>query len=102
MIDTVFPSIRLPLTARRRLWLSTISSAAAVFAILGFGAQLAPAARIPLPDATSGIHVALPFVRCYREMWATTAGTHGCREAAASPVQRLNSSPVDLGWIWNA
>ena len=55
---------------------------------------------IDLPDTTSGVHVGLPYVRCYQPFYASVGGgPAGCVAAAQSPVSSLEGK-VDVGWMW--
>lgn len=75
--------------------------AVAVFALTA-GPAGGQAIVSTLPNTTDGIHVGVPFVRCFRELWAASGGTRsGC---AASDEQNSVSSlngKVDIGFMWS-
>ena len=80
--------------------LALVALAASV--TLGCGLAVPGLARaIDLPDTTTGVHVGLPFVRCYEPFYASVGGGPAdCDAAAQSPVSSLEGK-VDVGWMWN-
>src|SRR4051794_15187514 len=54
-----------------------------------------------LPNTTNGIHIGVPFVRCYQETWFVGSGnTAGCNAAARTSIRTLDHAGVDVGWMW--
>jgi hypothetical protein len=54
-----------------------------------------------LPSTTDGIHIGVPFVRCYQETWFVGSGnTAGCNAAARTSIRTLDHAGVDVGWMW--
>jgi hypothetical protein len=70
------------------------------FLALAFaGSSQASVAR--LPNTTNGIHIGVPFVRCYKETWFVgSRNTAGCNAAARTSIRTLDDAGVDVGWMW--
>jgi hypothetical protein len=91
-----------------RLTIAVTVSAATLFAVL-LGARspharrtLVPITQTPvhLPRTDTGIHIGIPFLRCYNEWWhPTSGGSRWCRTSSRRSIASIQRA-IDIGWTY--